>query len=216
MRVRRGRRRRGRRRRIRLDFCGCLRLHWVMPVIVGKITAVYGVQGWVKVHSYTRPLLEIFDYARWRLAMREDAKEWRGVEVVGRMPRVKVGAGGEAGRGTKLRAKLAGVDSREAAEGLVGSLIAVGRSQLAKLAEGEYYWDDLIGLRVVNREGVGLGRVEEVLETGANDVLVVRDDGVGEGGNGDGRERLLPWSPYVIVGVEREAGCIRVDWHPDD
>lgn len=167
------------------------------PVIVGKITAQYGVKGWIKVYSYTRPAEQILGYRRWVLAERPDASDWQAVRVV-------------SGRrqSQKLLAKLAGVDDRNTSAGLAGKWVAIAPSQLSCLPEGEYYWSDLIGLAVVNRDGVELGRVDHLVETGANDVLVVRRDG-------EAKERLVPWSPDAIIDVDTEGRRIRVGWDAD-
>lgn len=166
------------------------------PIIVGKIAGQYGVKGWLKVHSFTRPPAQILRYPRWLLKARRDAG-WRPVQVDAAREQAQ-----------KLLAKLAGVDDRSAAEPLAGQWIAIAESQLDPLPPGEYYWSDLIGLAVVNLDGVELGVVAQLIETGANDVLVVRD--------GDGAtERLLPWDPRAIVEVELAAGRLRVDWDAD-
>lgn len=165
------------------------------PVIVGKIAGQHGVKGWLKVHSYTRPAAQILRYRRWLLAGRRDACDWRPVQVAAAREQAP-----------RLLAKLAGVDDRTAGEELAGQWIAVAESQLARLPPGEYYWSDLIGLAVVNRAGAELGVVDHLLETGANDVLVVRDGAT---------ERLLPWSPRAIVAVDVAAGRLRVDWDAD-
>jgi len=166
-------------------------------VILGKIAGPYGVKGWLKVHSFTRPPAQILRYQNWLLAADRGAGDaaWRPARV-------------ESTReaGPKLLAKLTGVDDRTAGAALAGRWIAVAESQLEKLPAGEYYWSDLIGLTVVNRDGVELGAVENLIETGANDVLVVRDGGL---------ERLLPWAPRVIDEVEMDAGRLRVDWGAD-
>ncbi len=176
------------------------------PVIVGKITGHHGVRGWVKVFSYTRPAEQILEYERWLLAARRDAGRWRSVRVASARRQRH-----------KLLAKLAGMDDREASDGLPGQWIAIAPSQLARLPDGEYYWSELIGLSVVTQDGVELGVVEHLVETGANDVLVVRDgDGDGDGqSGGDAVERLLPWSPDVIAAVDVAGGRIRVEWDPD-
>lgn len=167
------------------------------PVIVGKITAQYGVKGWVKVYSYTRPAEQILGYRRWVLAERPEAGDWQSVRVVSCRRQSQ-----------KLLAKLAGVDDRNASAGLAGKWVAIAPSQLACLPEGEYYWSDLIGLAVVNQDGVELGRVDHLVETGANDVLVIRRDG-------EAKEHLVPWSPDAIIDVDTEGRRIRVGWDPD-
>jgi len=114
----------------------------------------------------------------------------------------------EAGRahGPGLVAKLARVEDREQARALVGANIAVERSQLPALTDDEYYWTDLVGLGVVTRDGRELGQVTGLMETGANDVLVV----------GGERERLIPYIPgQVVLRVDTRAGRIEVDWDPE-
>jgi 16S rRNA processing protein RimM len=103
-------------------------------------------------------------------------------------------------------ARLAGIDDRDRAARLVGLEIAIDRDQLFTPPEGEYYWDQLIGLQVVNRLGESLGEVQGMMETGANDVLVVRGE----------RERLIPWvQGSVVMSVELDSGTIHVDWDAD-
>jgi 16S rRNA processing protein RimM len=172
-------------------------------LIIGRISGVYGVKGWVKVYSDTDPREGITDYNPWYLQQGGgNSGEWREVTV-------------EAGRrqAKTVIAKLEGIDDRDAAMQLSGALIAIMPEQLDELAKGEYYWRDLIGLRVVNREGVELGTVQRLLETGANDVLVVA------GGKSDrqgGREHLIPYTPgRAVVEVDLEQRLIRVDWDED-
>jgi 16S rRNA processing protein RimM len=107
------------------------------------------------------------------------------------------------GRG--VIAKLAGVDEREAAAALKGAEVAVARASLPQAPAGEYYWADLQGLRVINLQGEELGRVSHLLETGANDVLVVRGE----------RERLIPFVAAYVVKVDLAGGELVVDWGAD-
>ncbi len=173
------------------------------PVIVGRITGHYGVKGWLKVYSYTRPAEQILEYNRWMLAERRDSADWRSVRVAAARQQSK-----------KLLAKIAEVEDYDASEALIGKWIAVAKSQLARLPAGEYYWSDLTGLSVVNQDGVELGIVDHLLETGANDVLVVRDGG--DTASVDSAvERLLPWCADVIIEVNVAGGYIRVEWEPD-
>jgi 16S rRNA processing protein RimM len=147
------------------------------------------------VHSYTEPREGIVDYPDWYLA--RDA----------RTARYRVIEGGPHGK--TVIARLEGVEDRDAAEGLIGAEIAVPRDALPEPGPGEYYWADLIGLAVVNREGLALGRVERLMETGAHDVLVLRGPETDE-------ERLVPFAVGRTVDtVDLDAGVIRVDWQPD-
>jgi len=159
--------------------------------VVGRIVGAHGVCGWVKVHSYTQPMENILTYSPWYL--RHDG-EWQA-----RRPE----KGRRQGRG--VVAQIAGCGERDAALSLRGCDIAVRREQLPPAAEDEYYWNELIGLEVVTTDGRSLGRVDHLLQTGANDVLVVRGD----------RERLLPFIETVVLTVDLETGCIEVDWDPE-
>ena len=158
-------------------------------VPMGRVVGLFGVKGWVKVYSYTRPREAILKYRSWRLKL---AGDWRQFELAeGRR------------QGLGVVARFERIEDRDAAGRLVGSDIAVERSQLPTLKPGEYYWAELEGLKVVNLEGVELGTVEHLFETGgANDVMVV----MGE------RERLVPYTTQTIREVDLEHGIIRVDW----
>lgn len=161
-------------------------------VIVGSIAGAYGVQGWVKVYSYTEPATNILNYVPWYL---ERDGRWLPIEVVS----------GRA-HGNTVVAQLKDCNDRDAASTLSRTAIAVKREQLPATGPGEYYWVDMIGLRVVNQQGVDLGVVKELFATGANDVLVVEGD----------RERLIPYVKDVIVlDVNLADGVMRVDWEAD-
>lgn len=161
------------------------------PVTMGRVAGLYGVRGWVKVYSHTRDKADLLHYPRWLL---KTAEGWREYEVS--ESRV---------HGAGLVARLAGFEDRDHAAPLVGMDIAVRRSELPELPAGEYYWAQLQGLRVLNEEGVDLGRLSHLFETGANDVMVV----IGE------RERLVPFIRSVVKKVDLAAGEIRVDWDAD-
>lgn len=160
-------------------------------VQLGRISGLFGVQGWVKVFSDTRPREAIVNYSPWFVKL---GGAWREIEV-------------ENGRahGKGVVAKLAGFDDRDRATGLVGAEIAVKIGQLPPPKQGEYYWAQLVGLEVVNLAGQRLGKVDHLLETGANDVLVVSN----------GKEHWLPATSNVIREVDLEAGRIRVEWDAD-
>ncbi len=156
---------------------------------LGKISGVYGVKGWVKVHSYTDPREQIVEYGVWQLKQKGARRE---VEL-------------EAGRcqGKTVIAKLKGIDDRDQAMLLMGSVIAIHPQQLGELEENEYYWHDLEGMQVINQQGVELGTVSHMVETGANDVMVV----IGE------RERLIPFTQgHAVIQVDLPGRVIKVDW----
>jgi len=116
-------------------------------------------------------------------------------------------------QGKTIVARLEGIEDRDAAEALIGQSIAVPRSELPALEDGAVYWTDLIGMRVLTRDGVDVGPVVRLFETGANDVLVVGDE---RQGSKAGSEILVPWiRPDVVVQVDRQARRIEVDWDPD-
>jgi 16S rRNA processing protein RimM len=157
----------------------------------GRITGLFGVQGWVKVFSHARPRESIIDYSPWLVKTAEGRRE------------MVVEDGRAQGKGVVV--KLAGVDDRDQASQLIGADIEIKFSQLPPPSKGEYYWAQLVGLEVVTLAGQSLGKVDHLVETGANDVLVVRN----------GKERWLPATANVIREVDLEAGVIRVDWDTD-
>jgi 16S rRNA processing protein RimM len=161
-------------------------------VVLGRIAGLYGVRGWVRVHSETRPREGVLDYSPWFLGREGRWEERR--PVVGR----------RLGKGVVV--SLEGCEDRDQAALLVGAPIAVRRGQLGPTAPGEYYWADLEGLEVRTTGGVVLGRIDHLLEAVSNDVMVVRGD----------RERLLPFlRGDVVKRVDVAAGVVEVDWDPE-
>lgn len=165
-------------------------------VVLGRVSGLFGVGGWIKVYSYTRPVESIFDYADWWLGPRSGRTHFRLLE--GRP------------QGKTLVARLADesgrpIVDRDAAAEWLETDIAVDRRDMPEPAPGEYYWCDLIGLRVETADNVPLGRVSALMETGANDVLVVDGE----------RERLIPMLvPRFVKSVDLHAEVIVVDWDP--
>jgi 16S rRNA processing protein RimM len=162
------------------------------PVVLGRVGAPFGVQGWLKVQSYTDPLEGIVGYRDWELYRgtslgRRTVLDWK-----------------RAGSGVAVR--LEGVDSREAAQALTGAEVRVERAELPPAAPGEHYWHDLVGLDASSPQGVPLGRVAEILEMPAHPVLVLEGD----------RQRLVPLVADRLVAVDLDAGRLTLDWHPDD
>lgn len=161
-------------------------------LVVGKINGLYGVKGWVKLLSWTEPREQILTFASWQLQLDGEWREWKVAE--GRP------------QGKTIVARLEGIGDRDQAVKLLGAEIAVDRDQLPPLKPGEYYWADLIGLEVELLDGRSLGKVDSMMATGANDVLVVKGD----------RERLIPFiRDQVVREVDLESGLIQVDWDPD-
>ena len=162
---------------------------------MGRVTAPFGVKGWVKIYALTAELGNLRDYPVWWLGHADD---WREMRVAA----AKI-------HGNALIAQLAGVADRESAVALKGLEVAVPRAQMPDAGDAEYYWADLIGLRVVNRDAHEFGRVVRVMQTGANDVLVVAS------GNRTEREMLIPFTAGAIEQVDLAAGVISVDWGTD-
>lgn len=167
-------------------------------VVLGRFTAPYGIKGWIKIHSYTEPMENILNYNPWL------------VESGGQKVPVRLEAGKRHGKG--LIAKLAGVNTPEEAKLWHGREIMVPQTELPDLETGEYYWSQLENLLVYTESGVLLGRVSHLMETGANDVLVVK----GTAESIDREQRLIPWLPdQVVKEVDLDSGLMRVDWDPD-
>lgn len=165
------------------------------PIVVGRISGVYGVRGWVKLNSYTRPKENIFSYSSLLINV---SNRWQNLDVEETQR-----------RGQRLLIKINEINTPENAREFIQCELAITRSQLPPLNEGEYYWHDLIGLDVLNQDDVQIGQVKELVETGANDVLVVK----GEGKN----KILIPLIMNIYVKqVDLSAKTISVDWQIED
>lgn len=166
--------------------------------VIGRITSVFGVKGWLKVFSYTDPKEGILNYRDWTLLL--DGK---------RIP-MKLEDGRRQGQGIVVRLK--GIDDRDLARSYCGAEIRVPTEQLPELPEGEFYWHQLEGLEVITIGGECLGKVHHLLETGSNDVLVVRATPASI----DQRERLIPYLPdQVVRDVDLPASRLVVEWDPE-
>ena len=162
------------------------------PVILGRISGLFGVRGWVKVYSYTEPREAVLNYDRWLLSSQDGWQE------------ATVAEGQRHGKTVIVR--IDGYDDRDQAAGLVGTEIGIPRDELPETNVDQYYWSDLEGLSVVHRDGTELGKVSHLLETGANDVMVVKGE----------TERLIPFVlDKVVLGVDLAKREIRVDWEWD-
>lgn len=159
---------------------------------MGRVTVPFGVRGWVHIQPLTADPAGLCDYALWWVG---DGSDWCEVRVAASKP-----------HGGALVAQFEGVQDRDAAARLRGREIGVRRAEMPAPADGEFYWADLIGLVVVNTQQYEFGRVTRILQTGANDVLVVA---------GDGGETLIPFIAGAIVQVDPPAGRIVVDWGED-
>lgn len=161
-------------------------------ICVGKISGVFGVKGWVKVFSYTNPRENILNYSPWKLIKGNESRDIQPVE-------------GKR-HGETVIASFDRINSREDAAELCGWDIFIDYAQLPEAEENEFYWADLVGLRVETIGGVHLGVVDHLLETGANDVLVLAGD----------RERLIPFLlGQTVMDVDLGKGIMIVDWDPE-
>ncbi|MCK5903444.1 MAG: ribosome maturation factor RimM [Cocleimonas sp.] len=161
-------------------------------VYLGEISGVFGVKGWVKVFSHTAPREKIVKYRTWLLNNGADQASLNAVKLLN---------GRRQGKG--VVAQLQGVNDPDQAFKLIGKKIYIEKKQLPRLANGEYYWSDLEGLSVKTLNGVDLGQVSWLFETGNNHVLVVKGD----------RERYIPYVwDEVVVSVDLLASQMVVDW----
>lgn len=156
--------------------------------IIGKFGSVYGVKGWLKVISFTDPKENILEFTPWFI---NKANQWQSIAITD--SRI---------HGKNIIVKIANVDERELAKTYTNLEIATADAQLPKLPQGEYYWSDLEGLTVINKDDKNLGQVDHILATGANDVLVIKNH----------RERLIPYIDNVILNIDLTKKIITVDW----
>lgn len=188
-------------------------------VVMGRVVAPYGVFGWLKIVPDTEAFDGLFDYDNWWLGKGND---WR--EMVVETAKV---------HNDVIVVKLKGIDDRDAALACKGKQIAIPRAQLPEAEENEYYWSDLIGLRVKNLQDIDFGLIVDVFETGANDVIVVKPDVVEPSSDETMvadkaqasktkadvkeklQERLLPFTAAVVLEVDIKAKTMLVDWDAD-
>lgn len=158
-------------------------------ITMGKVGATYGVRGWLKIHSYAEFGPSILDYKHWFLSSDQKLTP---IEI----EESKI-------QGKHLLVKIAGIETPEEARTLTGKTIQILREELPKLPQNEYYWSDLIGLTVINKNNQVLGKVIYLIATGSNDVLVIKND----------KEHAIPylWNT-VILSVDLTKGEIHVDW----
>ncbi|RKF20908.1 ribosome maturation factor RimM [Alginatibacterium sediminis] len=167
-------------------------------VIIGRLGAVYGIKGWLKVNSFTEEPEDIFSYQPWLVGPADKQRELKLTEW--------------RRHSKSYIVKIEGYDLRELSQTLTGQDISVKSDDLPDLESDEYYWRDLIGMQVVNREGYRMGEVTDLMETGSNDVIVVKanlKDGFGK------KERLIPFlESQTIDTVDKDSRVITVDWDP--
>ena len=163
---------------------------------VGHITGAFGIQGWVRIKPYSSDADALLHARRWWV----DKPTLRDID----MRQAKL-------HGDEVVAQLKGVAGREAAEALKGAVVQVSRRHFPALADDEFYWLDLIGLNVVNLQGVPLGQVSDLMDNGAHPILRVAMSEEG----GKSREILIPFVDKFVDTVDQAAKKITVDWEPD-
>ena len=175
---------------------------------VGRIADAWGIKGWFKVHPYSADPEALFSSRRWYLLPAEKgARSFSGTLLL-RVREAKDHSG-------TVVASAHEVDGRDAAEALRGARIFIARQNFPTAATDEYYWVDLIGLDVRNREGVVLGQVKELLTTGPQTVLVIAEETVDAAGAPATVERMIPFVAAFVDGVDLPGKLITVDWQPD-
>mgnify|MGYP000912595458 CR=1 FL=1 len=180
-------------------------------VELGRFLDAWGIKGWVHIQPYSADTRALFESTDWYL-LPPEARFGKGFSAFGGPVRVTVADVKAHADG--VVARLEGIADRNGAEGLKGARIHVPRSAFPPAQEGEYYWVDLIGLSVVNREGEHLGVVQDLMPTGPHSVLVL-----GYTETVDGRERqaerMIPFVDAYIDDVNLTARRITADWQPD-
>jgi len=164
-------------------------------ILVGKVSGAFGIQGWVKIFSFTEPRKNILAYSPLYISRKG---QWVKLDVV---------SGRVQGKGIVM--SLEGITDPDQVLPLVGSELAITKEQLKPTENDEFYWSQLIGLTVINVKDETLGIVERLHETGANDVLIVKN-------KEQKTEHLVPFVMEEVVQlVDLDKQIIRVDWELD-
>ena len=160
-------------------------------LLVGKINGFFGLQGWVKVFSYTSPRSNILNYSPWSIKSEDIFQE---IDVIKGREQSKT-----------IVAHIKGIDNREDSQKFIGKDVYIDKDQLPELKEGKYYWHELIGFKVINNNQENLGVVDYFVETGANDVLVVRGK----------KEHWIPYIEPFLISIDTQNKEILVEWDKD-
>lgn len=166
-------------------------------IVLGRVGAPYGIQGYNHIQSYSEPPEQILEYAQWMIRQTE-----KGVPKHFVLEKGRIHAKG-------VVAKLKGISDRDAAQLLTGSEIIIERSELPVLPEGEYYWQDLEGLTVKTLSGVVLGTVSYLYNNAGHTNMVVIDAELE-------KERHIPFiEPDFVTDINLNEQIITVDWDPE-
>jgi len=161
------------------------------PIIVGRFGKTFGVSGWLKINSFTDPKENILNFKHWLI---KKNNLWQEISFASSKKQAD-----------NIIIKLPNCNSPEEAALFTNIEIGVLRKNLPKLKKDEYYWNDLVGLKVINKQGLNLGIVKDLMATGANDVLVVAGE----------KNRLIPYLSHVIQKIDLDNKIIHVDWEED-
>jgi 16S rRNA processing protein RimM len=183
-------------------------------VEVGRIIDAYGIKGWLRVQPYASDPQALFSSRRWYLLPGDKPQHPVPVHAAKAPlpPLLRITDAREQGDGVVASAH--DITDRNEAEALKGARIFISRASFPTAAEGEYYWVDLIGLDVLNRDGVHLGKVDRMIDNTAQSVLCVSQPAP-EGSADKPVERLIPFVAAFVDAVDLQARQIRVDWGLD-
>jgi 16S rRNA processing protein RimM len=160
-------------------------------LVVGRFGRPHGIKGFITIQSFTEPRDNILQYKKWHALINN---QWLPLKIKHFEFNNKL-----------ILAQVEGYSEREQVASLTNIEIGIERSQLPELPSGEYYWHELVGMRVINQQQELLGSIKEIMPTGSNDVLVV----VGE------KRHLIPYLPDVVVSINASQREIIVDWDVD-
>lgn len=161
-------------------------------IVIGKFASPFGVQGWIKVASFTDPPENIFNYLPWKIRLKNKIET---LKLAGK----KIHDNG-------LIVQITDINDRDLVRQYTGAEIIIERQQLPPLPPDEYYWTDLEGMEVITTKNQILGKVDHVFATGSNDVLVVEGE----------KRHLIPFlRDQVVVSIDPAANTIRVEWDPE-
>ena len=160
-------------------------------LLVGKINGFFGVQGWVKIFSYTKPRKNILEYQPWYLI---DNETYKVIEITSGREQSKT-----------IVAQVKGINNSDEATQLIGKDLYINKDQLPELDNDAHYWHELTGFRVINKNEVDLGIVDYLVDTGSNHVLVTKGD----------TEHWIPYIEPFLVSVDKHKKVISVDWDED-
>ena len=157
-------------------------------LLVGKINGFFGVQGWVKIFSYTNPRKNILEYQPWYFV---DNETYKVIEITSGREQSKT-----------IVVKVKGINNRDDALQLIGKDLYINKDQLPELDIDAHYWHELTGFRVINKNEVDLGIVDYLVDTGSNHVLVTKGD----------TEHWVPYIEPFLVSVDKQKKVITVNW----